>query len=630
MKKLLLTLSAAALAVGAMSAEEPGVYPGLGFCGVAPDGSLAISYIYEKVSIVNLATGEQFEYSEDEAVVTGNGNCISNTGVVVGNVGELASYWVDGSWKMLEPVENIMMSKADGITRNGRRIVGAITPENYDGGLDGLMLVPCVWDLQENGNYGECVRLPFPEKDFVGRTPQYITALAVSEDGNTIVGQVQDYSGQIIQPIVYNYADGEWSYTLLLDNLYHPEGFVLPEDPGDGDDVQPETFMSQEEREEYQKAIDEYFDIVWSPEPYVTDFMSEEENADYQAALEEYYASWETDEPLDYPDAQNYMTQESWEAYQNALNEYYNKVNSAVYPNPTDYMTEEELAAYEKAKEASDTWYEKWEEFAMAFGELCEIVPNFTFNNAFLTPDGTKYATTFAKGDFFSGYDNIPYVLDLTDGTVKSYDADHYIISSITDNGTILAQKPVSWENPVAEAYILLPEATAFEPLHSFIASKNASIGEWMTENMTHPYTDYVLDEDTWDYEEVVIDVLATGIPFASADLSVIALTVENFWYDWESSDEEFYPAYGYILQSNSWAGAKAVKYGTLDVKAYKGGVIAFAGEVASATVYDLAGCAVFSVDAPAGAVNTGLGHGIYVVKAVAKDGTVKTAKVAF
>lgn len=627
MKKNLLALGVAVLTLGTTSAFEPQVHPGRAFCGIAPDGSIAVSYLYEVSHILDLKNGKEYEYDDYSTVTLGNGNFISSEGHVVGSFMQMASVWQNGEWKPFDSVMDVAMSYANGITRDGKRVVGTIAPDNYDGSYEGLMLVPCYWDLQSDGTYGDTNYLPYPAKDFAGRTPQYVTALSVSTDGKTIVGQVQDYSGFVTQPIVYNLGeDGEWTYTLVQDELYHPEGFVLPEDPGESPDIQPENFMTPEELAAYEAAVENYFDIAWNtPYPEVTDFMSDDSRDDYLAAMDEYYQTWEN-----CPNEQDYMTEEEWEAYQQAVADYYDLVNSAVYPEYVDYMSPESWEAYQEAKKLNDEWDELWQEYAEAFARLCEMVPNFTFNNVLLTPDGKTYATTMSRGDFFTGYEYSPYLFDLENGTFKTFENSdmQLVVTSITDDGTILAQKPASWTDPIAMAYILPKDSETFEPLHSYLASKHEGAAAWITENLTHEFTFYDFD-DNWEPIETKSTMIVTGIPFASADMSTIALGVENTWSDPEF-DVEYAPAFGYILSSDAWAGVKTAQVGTVTIKPMAGAALAFTGDVASVTVYDLSGRIAFTANNPGTVVATGLNSGVYVVKAVAADNTVTIAKVAF
>lgn len=577
MKKFLHLLVVAALAVpGGVNAQEPKVYPGGAFCGISPNGNYAVSDRYGYVNIYNLVTGEKAFDEDEEGFAFGNGNCISNTGVIVGNnaIMVTAGYWKNAQWHDIESVAGRAMSKADGITPDGSRIVGAVAPENFEG-IDGLMLTPCYWDVQADGTLGDLQLLPYPEKDLTNRTPQYITAISVSDDGKTIAGQIQDYSGRICQPIIYRQdEEGKWSYTLIHDDLYHPEGLVLPEYPGEyeGEDPFPyDYFSSEEESEAYNEAWNNWYDSGHNPE----------------------------EEPL-----------------------------------PEDFMSDEsKKAAFLAIAIPYREWEKKWNAFAEALDELVSLVPVLEFNNVFLSHDGKIYASTTAKEVFdpmawWPVHEYAPCVFNLEDNTYKTYPNDgmNLILTSMADDGTLLAQKPAS-EEP-ASAYILPAGAEKFVSLYDYFTTANATLAEWIKENMTHEYEAY--DMDTW--EPYTAEALVTGIPFTNADMSVIVTAVENFWFDWDNGDYDTYvDVYGYVLptgMSTSITNATKDKVGA-QVFGQKGGMLQFKGEVANATVYNMNGGKVYAVEAPAATVATGLGAGVYVVKVVATNGTVTFAKVA-
>lgn len=592
MKKILLFAALAFAWAGTMNAQAPKIVPNEAFAGLSPNGNYAVSIYYDYISIHDLATGQVYSY--DEGYTSGSGNVISNTGIVVGATSDIqARYWKNGEWHEFESVADRTMSKADGITSDGTRIVGSVAPENYGGDYEGLMMVPCYWDVNADGTPGEMQMLPYPATDLTGRVPQYVTAIRVSDNGKIIAGQVQDYSGFICQPIVYNQGDdGSWTYTLVADALFHPEGIELPEDPGEGPSTMPEDFMTPEELAAYEQALDD-----WN-------------NA----------GTWDWD----------------------------------TYPNMEDYMGAESLAAYQAALAEWEEWNDKWTAFSMAFEELCNAVPTFVFNNVLMPRDGHCYATTDSKESFdFETFtftaEYTPYVFPNPDveqpgGSVtlapkkasvwnvaKIYSGANVILSSITDDGVLLGQKPASMDNPVTIAYIAGPAQTRaggqFVTLYDYIADTNPSLANWMKENMTHEYVAaYDWDTDTYITDEVI----ATGIPFANADLSLIATAVENFWFDWENEDPDTYVgAYGYLLAPNYTLGVAAPTADGISVKGQKGGILSFSGQVASAVVYDVAGAQVYAVEAPAATVATGLGAGVYVVKATAANGTTTTAKVA-
>ena len=630
MKKFLLLASVAAFGAASMmaSVNNPTEYPDYGFVGFSPNNQFAVSEVYGKVIIENLVTGDKYEY--EDGFGTGTGNFISNTGVIVGQQGgAFAAWWQNGQWNEVNDQTAGNMSIASGITRDGTRMVGSIAPAGYDGSYEGLMLVPCYWDLQDDGTYGHTNYLPYPEKDLTGRVPQYITALCVSEDGKTIVGQVTDFAGSIYQPIVYTLGDnGEWSFTLIHNNLYHPEGIEIPEDPGDSPNVQPESFMSEEELAAYNKAVEDYYanqDSLMFPE--IEDFMQPEKWDEYQAALDEYYETWEN-----YPEYSDYMTEEELAAYNQAVEDYYAEQEKNVYPDYLDYMTPEEIEALEEAKKEMEEWDEKWMEFQEAYSRLQETVPSFVFNNMMLSPDGSTVATTYSKESFdFDTWEfsstNQPWVFNLSDNGIKAYDdSDNLITCSMADDGMLVAQIPGSMETPAAMAYILPVGAEEFTPLYDYFLSSKPDIAAWMKENLTHNYIDYILNEDTWEFEEVEKEGMFTGIPFLSADGSLLSLTVENYW-----DFDEGINTYGYIIPMNWESGVEGVGADAICSVAGKiGGELTFKGEFTKATVYDMSGAAVFSVENPVETVATGVASGIYVVRAVAANGGVIVLKVVF
>lgn len=144
-------------------AQAPKEYAGEAFSALSPNGQYAISSSYESTAIRNLTTGEVYSYTE--SYYAGNGNVASNTGVVVGmTMAPMAQYWKDGEWHDLPSVADRLMSKADGITPDGSRIVGSVSPETYGGDYEGMMLVPCYWDMQADGTPGELHMLPSPKR----------------------------------------------------------------------------------------------------------------------------------------------------------------------------------------------------------------------------------------------------------------------------------------------------------------------------------------------------------------------------------------------------------------------------------------------------------------------------------
>lgn len=627
-KSLLFASMVTAFAASASAISSPQVYENYGFAGFSPDGKIAVSTVYEEINILFVETGQVYSYSSDDEYALGGSAKVSNTGVIVGQYGGmLACYWENGKWTLLEDSK---MSIAHGVTVDGQRIFGAIQPDSYLGDSEGQMLQPCYWQRQSDGSYGEPILLPFPALDLTGRIPQYITALCGSSDGKVIAGQITDFGGFICQPIIYTQgADGEWSYTLVQNELFHPEGFVMPEDPGEGPNIQPETFMSQEEIAAYEEAVQKYYEFQDSlVYPDIFLYMTPAEYTAYQAALDAYYEDWENNP---YPDEQDFMTEEEWDAYQAAIVDYYEQINSNQYPEFQDFMTEEELEKYYAAKQEEYIWDEKWAIFSQAYNQLCEEVPSFVFNNAMINSDGSKYYTTFTHEEFdeqtfeFVNVD-YPWVFNLADNEYDSFKSDvDLILTSVTENGTMLAQKPASWVDPIAAAYILPAGEESFMSLYDYYVQNNPEVASWMKSNLTHQYVDYVLNEETWNYDEVLVEAMFTGIPFTNSDLSVISLAVENFW-DFDNGVAVF----GYLLPSVAEAGVNLIGEDKAEVKALRGAVLSFSGDFDSVSLYDVEGHKVFSVTNPSGKIETGLSKGVYVMKAKTSEGNVINTKVLF
>ena len=137
-----------------------------------------------------------------------------------------AAYVKGGEWHLLPVPYPEHTNLAHGITPDGKVICGVVGNDDVSLDATNIMSLPAVWYLQDDGTYGEPVVLPHPEKDFTGRVPQYVSAISISDDGKTVVGQVRDYRGSMEEPIVYTCNDkGEWSYTLICPELINPKSF---------------------------------------------------------------------------------------------------------------------------------------------------------------------------------------------------------------------------------------------------------------------------------------------------------------------------------------------------------------------------------------------------------------------
>ena len=264
MKKSLLFAGAAMICMSAFAGNQ--IYEDVQLTTLSPNGKFALSELYDAVTLINLETGELQRFLPNETgtlvFCVGVGNCLANDGTFVGNysLSSPATIFQNGDYMTLPSPDPSATSHPNGITPDGRIICGTIAT-GRSAMDDETSLVPCVWIKGEDGKYGMPVMLPHPTLDFTGRAPQYITAIQISDDGNTIAGQVLDYKGVFASPIIYTCdANGDWSYTLVHPELQNPNNIQFPPYPGDGP-IMPnqEEYMTAQEKQAYDEAVNEYF-----------------------------------------------------------------------------------------------------------------------------------------------------------------------------------------------------------------------------------------------------------------------------------------------------------------------------------------------------------------------------------
>lgn len=573
MKKSLLFAGTAMLCLSAYAGNQ--VYEDLQIKALSPNGKYAVSELYDAVALVNLETGELQRFLPDEAGLlafsAGSGNCVANDGTFVGNyaMSSPATIFQNGDYITLPSQNSSAESHPNGITPDGRVICGTMAT-GRSAMEDATALQPCVWIKGEDGKYGMPVMLPYPELDFTGRAPQYVTAVVISDDGNTIAGQVLDYRGIFASPIVYNCnSEGEWSYTLVHPELQNPNNVVFPPYPGDGP-IMPsqESYMTAQEKQAYEDAVNEYFAGNRDEWPVYEDFMTDEEIEAYEIA----YSTWEE-------------AQLKWEA---------------------DFM------AFENA-------------LVQCMEEGC----SFVFNSIFMSSDGKILATTDRKqiieGDnpelatVINHY--TPYVFDLTTGTYEHNANDiNHLVSSLADDGTLFT-RDLNLEPEQTE--VRLPDGT-YTTFYDFVNSKNASVGAWVKENMYHDMEVYDPEAGGLIWQENV--PVFGGLGRCTPDISRISTTTFNYWN--VDSPVQFY---AYIFDMDNTLSVDNISnIANVDATVIAGGIISLSGSVKALNVYDMQGRCVFSVENPANYVSTGLPKGLYVVKVSATDGREVSKKAAF
>lgn len=569
MKKLLL-LGVAALTAASAMAAEPIIVENSQVSAVAPRGQFFVSEIYGELKVINMADGavlsEWGSYEEQYSV--GYGRCISLDGTIVGATPYCAAYLKNDEWTELNVLKEDVSNYAHGITPDGKLIVGTVgtSPITTDD-TEEPMMIPAIWELQEDGTYSDCKVLPYPALDFTGRVPQYVMAVSPNNDGTKIAGYVQDYSGFFTQPIVfYRKANGEWEYK--IDNSFcNPNNLTFPPYPGDCPDS-----------------------------PNFEDFMTEEEYNAYQDAISEWYASLGQEEMPEFPDFLDFMTEEE-------INNY----NAA-------------LAAYEVVK---NEWKAKYDAFSAVL-EQCQLDGHsIQMNNIIVTPAFDKiYSTTTyleENPDSWTGVSEIytPIIIDIETLDYQILAAANIFTIAASDNGTILGFKNESFGR---SAHVYLPGSNVPITIADYFETANPETAAWIPENMTHEIE--IFDFETWEtYTETAT---ITGTPFCNDDLSIMVTGVQNSW-DW-SSDVSYY---SYILPGAP-SGVKTVAdEAVLKVNALKGGRLLVTGNATDVTVYDTNGAIVFRSESGSPVIETGLASGAYIVKVNSKDDS-KVMKVIF
>lgn len=570
MKKLLLTGCAALTALSA-AAFSPYSINNAQVQKLSPDGNVLLAEWGGVITLYDLKNGGQLiaTYgSEDEPYSYGHGNCFGPDGMIVGASPYCAAYLKNGVWTELSVPTTEFSSYAQGITPDAKLIVGnvGLAPVSLED-TEVPMQCPVFWTLQNDGSYSEPTMLPYPELDFTGRVPQYVTALCPSDDGKTIYGQMVDYSGSMVALVVYSQkSDGSWEYK-VGNNLLNPNNLEFPAWPGDGPEwVNPEDYMTEEELLQYLEAMDNY--------------------------------DWDSDDP---------------------------------YPEYTDFMTDEEKAAYEAALAAYNAAQQEWNNQYEAFMDVlqeCQMEGHsMTFNKLLLAQSGVYTSTTIIDmPDPDNPWDitekATPMIINAggQEMTATVYPAEEsFMLTAVTSDNTMFGFNEYMWRS----ALVIKPGTETPIELYDYVNEYNPEVASWIKENMYHDVQ--VLNFETWELETVP-DANTTGTPFCTEDMGLIATAVQNIW----SENEEDPFMYTFVLPGAS-AGIRGVtdEATGLTVNVLKGGRILISGDATDVTVYSLDGQVLYNADVTGTVIETGLGTGAYIVKVNTKNGS-KTLKALF
>lgn len=479
MNKFLLLATIPALGFSAIADEipDPKVIVNSNAYYMSPNARYMVSDGYVNLQIFDLVSGQSYDYTEGSPAghyEAGLGRCISDNGIVLSLGGQ---YWKDGKWTALKAPSSARYGcMGSSITPDGRRICGIAGM--YSMGADDadrLRDAPFIWNWDESKeDFGQPVKLPYPDKDFTGRIPQMVTAIDISADGKTVVGQVMTAAGNVQYPIIYREDEsGEWSYEIPDRKALYPEGYVFPEYPAGDAPTLPsfETYMSQAEVTAYNEAYNAYINSGYVlPEPQYQDYMTPSEVEEYEQAMAEY------------------------------------------------------------TKEYED-WSAKFNAWISAYYRIASSIPEFQFNSIRISPDGKTYANTVLveeeignTGDFRQL--SYIYVFDIETGAVTKYEQqDAFVLTYLGNDGVALAVTNLLAE---PQSYVL-SEGECID-MRTWITTRIPQYDSWMEENMLQGIEvaefDPELGEEVITYKEMVL----TGRACASPDLSVITLGVTNVW----------------------------------------------------------------------------------------------------
>lgn len=370
-------------------------------------------------SAYNIKTKKYYDYWGS---IYGLGNCVANNGMTVGNANDHAVVQYNGQILYPESLNTnqIWFCDINAITPEATRLAGLLN--NPEGGE--MMFLPFICDISEDGTIGEPIILPHPTVDFFGMTPQRATAVWMSNDGKTVVGDLVDWRGMYTIPIVYTESEkGEWNYFLPSEPLFNPNNLEIPENPWKYQPNPPEfvDFMSPLARAAYEQAYDD-----WAANGYV--------------------GPW--------PDPVDYMTQEQIDDYNKVANEYNDWIESP--------ENQQAISAYVK-------FYLK----------ILETSPDFAQNEMSIHPSG-EYIMT--QGSFRIDDDtnnSFIYKFNTSNQELQVYDLPtgySPVPRLILSDGTLIASAG-------SESFIVDPGTTEFIPYTEYIEKEYPEVANWINLN---------------------------------------------------------------------------------------------------------------------------------------------------
>ena len=586
--KAIYSMMLAAMVAGTASAQTAKMYEGVNFSKLSNNGKWLIENTQGTFTVYNRTTEESFSCSDPDGMkmyMPGLGRSITDDGKLVGMCDGNAGICVGGEWTYLPQPTGVGSSynTAHAITPDENRIVGILGNNGASMGGDGLMAYPVIWTKNSAGEY-ECNTLPYPSVDFLGKTPQYVTAISIADDGKTIAGQVRDNSGFYVMPIVWReQTDGTWAYSMLGESEIYdksrlgelPEYPVTPVSPNVGD------YMTQADADAYNNALEEY---------------NEKVQLYYDGLLDEW---------PEYPKYEDYISDATRkQAYLDAMEKY--------NADQQKYMSD--LMAYQA----------KLDEITTQCG--------FTQNSLFLSANGRYLGTTLedrSKQDGWGGgiekYIGYFDVWAATPSFIRVTKGGDYLITGILNDATTFIGTPAM--EYTRNTFVVKPseDAKSFQTLTlpKYVESRNADMAKWITDNNTYDVTVWGYD-DNWNQiiEDVVKDSLVCGTVTANPEGTILL----SYYTDQFTSTDEA-RSLSYVIDFNTPAGIHGVSYGR---EQRFGATVSGRNVVAGATtakmeIFDMAGR---KLNADPAARSVALKEGVYMVHTTDADGSEATRKV--
>lgn len=440
-------------------------------------------------------TGETFFY---EGCTVGYGNPISKDHAVVGNdAGTMQAAFLIGGEdpKLIGPMAAHTESYAHGITWDGTRVCGFVYNENFKGfdivdpNVMNSMYVPVVCDIDPaTGEAYNLQYLKYPLKDFFGLAPQYCTAIWISDDGKTVIGQIVDNTGFFVYPVVYfQDENGEWDYKLPSESLFNPDGLPIPQYPELLMDApQAIDYVIPEKRKLFEEMADNWSYQNGGPDPY--DLLNPKTAGE---------------------DA--FMTQEGYDAFMKALTDFaqysieYNELLNEYYTDLTVFMSH------------SISFHQS----SMAMNNDGTLMAQMGIVNE-LAPDMTLIRHT------------VPYLFNLEDGTYEIVNdgKNAQQILQILPDKTLICSSRFNGAGVVDKTFVLPPGGDSYIPLQDYIKPQNPDVYEWYEEYLAKD----VVTEDV-DGDLLFVPQIVTGLVAVSDDFTAMSGGVDAWSWDLESGD---------------------------------------------------------------------------------------------